>query len=414
MVIFLRTLLVFSACANSSCLSAKELPIEFGFQNLDAGPIVSIEIGEAKKLSALLDTGSSTCVISPDTAKKIIATRNEPIGNNLAKIHGFGDTELYTKIDNVQIKINQGNYRRNLVCFVPSKEEDRSAVDIFFANSGIDVILGLDFFKGTEVTIDSINSIAKIKKIAPSITDIRSAKVGKIPIGNELYYDIQIKNEKFSVILDTGFSFESNLVFYDRASTRVEKTAPGAVYDTTSFSTFSSSLLKRTIRPVQLNLPLSNLETEVLVSYGATELQPTRMGNQRNDGYMGWGILRKGVASFNLIGTPTDWSSDFKVFGEINTKYNKSGFAAFSRTADLNLLVKKFKNISPAQESGFRIGDIIKQINGIPVNSELFSIKLMKDAFSGSGGNTVPILVNRNGRDMVIELELRDFLRDAP
>jgi len=112
------------------------------------------------------------------------------------------------------------------------------------------------------------------------------------------------------MIMHTGFHYHANLVFYTWTHKRLNaQTHP--FYDV-RFPEFSSTQLKWSKRIVHFLPKTANKPLELLIAYDATPLEWQWGWKKENDGYIGWGILKTGLLTFDLIGEPETWQSRFQ------------------------------------------------------------------------------------------------------
>ncbi len=393
-----------------SCAPAQEVLYEFDFvDDAVSGPVTEVQIDEEHDVRALLDTGLSFCVISPELAKKL----NQQIdGSNAVTLGGFGDVESYSVVGDYNVKVKNDNYRRNVRCYVPSKVEGLSTVDSVFENENIDIILGLDFFEGTKFEINGPNSNIRITAIDPSIDDILSVQLGAAPMRQNLFHAVSIDEHQFIMFLDSGFLFNSALVFFDTVTPKVESPNPLPIYDVINFREFSKTPMKRSLRNVNFSPGDGPQKHPAIIVYDGEYSQGDLVESHAysNDGFIGWGIMRNGISKFNLTGDEYDWQSSFSLQEKLPNKYNLTGFASFSGTEEGFYQIESFKDISAARESGFKKGDILLSLNGISTNSEEFTVEIRRRIFRGEEGLVIPAVIDRNGEKMELNLTLRYWL----
>ena len=390
-----------------SCANAQDT-IPYGFKFADEnGPVVRVRLDADLNAKAIIDTGSSFCLIRNNLAE---ALNKSYKSNKGIDILAFGDSEAVKLVGDFQVGVLENNYSRMQRCYTPSLEKGVSAIDSVFANADLEIILGLDFFEGTEFTIDGPSSIIKIENIDPSIENLPTIELGAAPQLQNLFHRVEIDNESFSMALDSGFLFHSTLAFFQSATERLEVRSISKPYDHIGFPEFSTEPMRRSVRDVKFSPNRSNVTSRSLIIYDGKYVQRSTKGYLKNDGHLGWGIMKRGVSKFDLIGQPEDWTSHFELSNAIPVKYNLSGIAGLRINIEGNYEIAGFQRISPARESGFRTGDKIIEMNGFAVNSEGFSHELRRKIFRGDLGLKIPVKFIRDEEVMELDLILKHYL----
>ena len=167
--------------------------------------------------------------------------------------------------------------------------------------------------------------------------------------------------------------------------------------------------MRRSVRYVKFSQNAAHLN-KALIVYDGSHIQKNATEALPNDGYIGWGIMQSGIASFDLTGPEHEWSSKFTLIKELPIKYNLTGFSGIRLTPDGHYEIAGLKDISPARESGIKTGDVIVSMNGIAVNSAEFTNQMRRSIFQGDLGLKVPVEIKR-GDDIINRvLVLRNYL----
>jgi len=90
-------------------------------------------------------------------------------------------------------------------------------------------------------------------------------------------------------------------------------------------------------------------------------------------------------------------------------RYDKSGLTIVATGADLkSFIIQRVVPDSPGEEAGFKQGDLIKSMKGIPAS--FYTLAALNSALSSKVGKVVKIVVSRNGVRMKKKLKLRELI----
>lgn len=390
-----------------SCASAQETIYEIAFES-NEGPIHIFNINKELKAVGLIDTGLSVCLVNNDLASKLSLTSKDDASLNY-KFNSFGEGETYKFVGNLKIGTSDNSYARSLGCFTPSDLHGKSAAGQFFANSNVEILMGLDFFAGTNFFIDGPNDRIEITSIDPKIQDFENVQFGPAPQFENLFHRISINGEELTVVVDSGFSYPSGLAFFETATKKIEKGILAPLYDNTSFRNFSSKPVRRAVIGINFSPPEETDPIDSLIVYDGKGINGVQ-NKFLSDGFLGWQIMQAGVSSFNLIGPATEWSSNFSIITPPQNIYNLSGVENLQYTQDGFLKIVEFKRISPFKESGLKVGDVIVEINGLRVDSDEFKIETYMDICRGKFGLKIPMVILRDKKFLNKEIVLRRYL----
>jgi len=269
-------------------------------------------------------------------------------------------------------------------------------------------ILGMDLFKTFTIQINYQKQILTLyrvekfvvpsKKFNPLVTEIHRNKP-------YLTADAKIKSDttvKVKLLLDTGASL--SLLLHNNSSKAFsvpEKMIPGKIGNGLGgfIRGFVGRINQLSFDDYNFNSVITNFQ----------EINPAlnnRVHFDRN-GILGNEILSRFIVIFDIARSKV-YLKPIKKYNKY-FKYDRSGITLISSGRKLDQYqIKELVPNSPAAEAGLQIGDLVTNVNFIPLGSE--ALRRITRLLQKRVGKKIRVDILRGGKRMVFKFRLRDLI----
>jgi hypothetical protein len=333
--------------------------------------------GEPVKL--VVDTGSPRTVIF-NPSKFSITPVND------------ADTQTGVFIDSSRVELTEawGNFSINggvaidREILIPTND-DQLSTSLKRSARLVDGVLGLDFLDAADTQID-FNSVTLAGSEQPS---------GLAPI----IFDFQIQTQNFRCWLDTGLKRGEHIVLRPRSEATRNKISKMA----------NVSIL----RPSRSQSGETALFFKAPVSYdGVTEIVSILLENAAVSRSLPKGIEECALGPQWLLSHVVHVTESGPALlhkRPIEFYYNFTGISSISPTLEGDALeIMMVEPGSPSAESRLRRGDLILSVDERSVSS--LSLDEIQSFMRTPPGETLSLVVNRNGKILTVELATKDYL----
>ncbi len=376
-------------------------------------PMVQVKINGVGPYSFILDTGSNETIISHELARQLGVQASETQYNS-ATVSG---PIILNSLGNLNISLLDSGYKKITNVLMPSKLS-ASYGQIKKVFSIADGVLGLNFFCNSTIILDGPTSelIIRPNSHPKSLKIIKSRNCYYSDDGTSFRptFPVEILGKKVSVFADTGDVINKEMVFNSTPINDVLWQKLATNYGLVTAERFSGKRLKIAgVENVKFGheKPIANLV--ILLVDPNEDSSPYAfykelIGNTELDAIMGWKLLKEGILT---IDTNAPSSSSFYFAKTYYQEYNKSGLRKIMFPTPSTLMIQEIATYSPADNAGFRKGDLVVQINGRNVANTEFL--WLTDTVYGRNGKTMKITFIRDGKTLTKTIFLNDYLFDS-
>lgn len=269
-------------------------------------------------------------------------------------------------------------------------------------------ILGMDLFKVFTIQIDYQKQKLILHRVEKFVVPSKKFKLLPVQIHRNKPYlmaTAEIKRDtvaKVKLLLDTGASL--SLLLHNNSSkelTMPEKMIPGRIGN--GLGGFIQGFVGRVNRlsfgEYYFNSVITNFQE-------VNENVQERVNFGRN-GILGNEILSR----FNVIFDIARSKVYLKPIKRYNKyfKYDRSGITLIASGKKLNKFrIKELIQNSPAKEAGLQVGDLVTNVNFIPLGAD--DLRRITKVFQKRSGKRIRVDILRKGQRMTFKFRLRDLI----